>query len=167
MNQSMLMRTGRAMFMALSVVVLGACFSKQAPQMIFKTITGQTIAPADYQGQVMLVNFWATSCTTCVKEMPGIVDTYNTFKDQGFRTVAVAMSYDRPDYVLNFAETRKLPFDVALDLDGSIAKAYDDVKITPTSYLINRKGEIIKTYVGEPEFQALHGLIQQALAEKP
>ncbi|HEY1057133.1 MAG TPA: TlpA disulfide reductase family protein [Limnobacter sp.] len=166
MNQFKVMRVGRAVFMAASVLVLAACFSKQAPQLPFKTITGQVIAPTDYKGQVMLVNFWATSCTTCVKEMPGIVDTYNTFKDQGFRTVAVAMSYDRPDYVVNFAETRKLPFDVALDLDGSLAKAYDDVKITPTTYLINRKGEIIKTYVGEPEFPALHKLIQQALAEK-
>ena len=145
--------------------LLTACGGDKAPQVNFTTIKGQTIAPADYQGQVMLVNFWATSCTTCVKEMPEIADTYNKFKDQGFRTVAVAMSYDRPDYVLNFAETRQLPFDVALDVSGSIAKAFDDVKITPTTYLINRKGEIIKTYVGEPDFTALHALIEKSLAE--
>ena len=76
------------------------------------------------------------------------------------------MSYDRPDYVVNFAETRKLPFDVALDVNGNIAKAFKDVKITPTTYVINRKGEIIKTYVGEPDFAALHQLIEKSLAEK-
>ena len=114
----------------------------------------------------MLVNFWATSCTTCVKEMPQIVDTFNKYKNQGFRTVAVAMAYDRPDYVVNFAETRQLPFDVALDVSGEVAKAYKDVKITPTTYLVNRQGEIIKTYVGEPDFSAMHTLIEKSLAEE-
>ena len=146
--------------------LLGGCFAKKAPQVDFPTITGQVITPKDYAGQVMLVNFWATSCTTCVKEMPAIVDTHNKYKAQGYRTVAVAMAYDRPDYVLNFAQTRQLPFDVALDLKGDVAKAFDDVKITPTTYVINRRGEIIKTYVGEPDFAALHQLIEKSLAEK-
>jgi peroxiredoxin len=156
-----------SLFSTLAVVgMLTACGGNKAPQLDFVTIKGQTITPADYQGQVMLVNFWATSCVTCVKEMPMIVDTHNKFKDKGFRTIAVAMNYDRPDYVVNFVETRKLPFDVALDVKGDIAKAFDDVKITPTTYVINRKGEIIKTYVGEPDFEALHTLIEKSLAEK-
>lgn len=146
--------------------LLAGCAGDKAPQVNYTTIAGQTIAPADYHGQVMLVNFWATSCTTCVKEMPAIVDTYNKYKEQGFRTIAVAMSYDRPDYVLNFAQTRKLPFDVVLDVSGNIAKAFDNVQITPTTYLVNRKGEIIKTYVGEPDFSAMHGLIEKSLQEK-
>lgn len=111
----------------------------------------------------MLVNFWATSCTTCVKEMPAIVETYNKFKDRGFRTVAVAMSYDRPDYVLSFAQSRQLPFDVALDLKGDVAKAYKQVKVTPTTYLVDKQGNIIKTYVGEPDFTAMHQLIEKNL----
>jgi len=148
------------------VSVLAACGGDNAPQVSYVTIEGKTIAPADYQGQVMLVNFWATSCTTCVKEMPDIVDTYNKYKDQGFKTIAVAMSYDRPDYVVNFAETRKLPFDVALDVNGKIAKAFHDVKITPTTYVINRQGQIIKTYVGEPDFAALHSLIEKSPGRK-
>ena len=47
-----------------------------------------------------------------------------------------------------------------------LVKAFDDVKITPTTYVINRKGQIIKTYVGEPDFAALHALIEKSLAEK-
>ena len=112
----------------------------------------------------MVVNFWATSCTTCVKEMPALIDTHNKYKAQGLRTIAVAISYDRPDYVMNFAQTRNLPFDVALDIDGKIAKSFDDVRITPTTFLIDRKGAIVKTYVGEPDFAALHALIEKSLA---
>jgi peroxiredoxin len=115
------------------------------------------------QGKVVMVNFWATSCATCVKEMPHMVDTYNKYKGQGLEFVAVAMQEDRPDYVLNFAETRQLPFKVALDVKGEAAKAYGDVKMTPTTFVIDRQGRIIKRYVGEPEFQALHQLLEKAL----
>jgi peroxiredoxin len=91
---------------------------KQRPEVTFLSIKGDKIAPADLRGKVVMVNFWATSCTTCVAEMPKMVDTYNKFKGQGLEFVAVAMSYDPPDYVLNYTETRKLPFKVALDTDG-------------------------------------------------
>ena len=72
----------------------------------------------------MLVNFWATTCVSCVKEMPDLVATYNKYQARGYETVAVAMSYDPPAWVLNFAQSRQLPFKVALDVDGSAAKAY-------------------------------------------
>jgi hypothetical protein len=63
------------------------------------------------------------------------------------------MSYDPPSYVVNFAETRKLPFKVAIDNTGSVAQAWGDVKLTPTTYLVNKQGEIVKRYVGEPDFR--------------
>lgn len=162
MNPRALLKTCTAL---LATLTLAACMGKSAPQLEYTTIKGEVIKPADYEDQVMLVNFWATSCVTCIKEMPDIIATHNKYADQGFRTIAVAMSYDRPDYVVNFAEKRELPFDVVLDLKGDIAKAFDDVKITPTTYLIDRNGKIIKTYVGEPDFQAVHQLIEKSLAQ--
>jgi peroxiredoxin len=111
-----------------------------------------------------MVNFWATSCVTCVKEMPQMVETYNKFKGQGLEFVAVAMKYDPPNYVLNFTETRKLPFIVALDSGGDIAKSFGDVTLTPTTFVIDKQGKIIMRYVGEPEFSELHALLQKALA---
>ena len=77
------------------------------------------MADRPLEGRVTLVNFWATSCTTCVAEMPEIVATYNKFKDKGYDTLAVAMSYDPPAFVARFAETRKLPFGVAM-ADGKM-----------------------------------------------
>jgi peroxiredoxin len=78
--------------------------------------------------------------------------------------VAVAMQYDPPSYVVNFAETRKLPFKVAIDNTGTIAKAWGDVRLTPTTYLLNKKGEIVKRFVGEPNMTELHALIEKLLA---
>jgi peroxiredoxin len=75
------------------------------------------------------------------------------------------MAYDPPSYVVNFVQTRKLPFDVAIDNTGAVAKAWGDVQLTPTSYLVNKKGEIVKRYVGEPNMQELHKLIEALLKE--
>ncbi len=138
--------------------------TKPAPEVTFSSLNGEKISMHSLRGKVVMVNFWATSCTTCVKEMPEMVQTYNKYKDKGLDFIAVAMSYDPPNYVLNYAQTRNLPFKVALDTQGEVAKAFEDVKLTPTTYVIDKSGNIIKRYVGEPDFAALHQLLEKALA---
>lgn len=137
---------------------------KPAPDVTFTSLTGEKVPMQSLRGKVVMVNFWATSCTTCIKEMPEMVQTYNKYKDKGLDFVAVAMSYDPPNYVLNYAQSRNLPFKVALDVQGDVAKSFDDVKLTPTTYVIDKQGNIIKRYVGEPDFAALHQLLEKALA---
>jgi len=139
--------------------------AQPAPQSTFVLLDASTRTTQDLHGKVTLVNFWATSCTTCVAEMPELVATHQKYHAQGFDTLAVAMSYDPPSYVVNFVETRKLPFQVALDNTGAIAKAWGDVQLTPTTYLVNKRGEIVKTYVGAPNFNELHQLIERLLAQ--
>ena len=148
-----------------AALALPGCGQDQAPASSFVLLDGSTLRTEQLQGKVTLVNFWATSCTTCVAEMPEIVATYAKFKDKGYETLAVAMSYDPPAYVVNFAESRKLPFKVAIDNTGANAQAWGDVKLTPTTYLLNKRGEIVKRYVGTPEFAELHRLIEKLLAE--
>ncbi len=75
------------------------------------------------------------------------------------------MSYDPPSYVVNFAQTRKLPFPVAIDNTGTVAKAWGDVNVTPTTFLVNKRGEVVKRFVGKPDFAELHLLIDQLLSE--
>lgn len=135
-----------------------------APESTFVLLDGSKINTASLKGKVTLVNFWATSCTTCVAEMPKVIATYDKYKTKGFDTIAVAMSYDPPAYVVNYVETRKLPFKVAIDNTGAVAKAWNEVKLTPTTYIVNKQGEIVKRYVGEPDFTELHLLIEKLLA---
>ncbi|MEE9475475.1 MAG: TlpA disulfide reductase family protein [Roseateles sp.] len=145
--------------------MLGGCARERAPAVDYVLLNGQKASSRDWQGKVMLVNFWATSCTTCVAEMPQIIATHERFKARGFDTVAVAMSYDPPAFVAKFAETRRLPFGVAIDNTGAVAGAFGQVQMTPTTFLVNKRGEIVKRFVGQPDFAALHGLIEQLLAE--
>ena len=97
--------------------------------------------------------------------MPQIIATHEKFKGRGFDTLAVAMSYDPPAYVASFAETRKLPFGVAIDNTGTVAKAFGDVRLTPTTFVLDKRGGIVKKFVGEPDFAALHALIEDLLKE--
>jgi peroxiredoxin len=143
----------------------GTSATPQAPDVAYTLLDGRQTHLQALRGKVVMVNFWATSCETCVHEMPQMVATHAKYAARGYETVAVAMSYDPPAYVANFAETRKLPFEVVIDNTGSVAKSFGDVRLTPTSYLINKRGEIVKRYVGEPDFTALHALVEKLLAE--
>ena len=162
----------RSLYLAAAAVVLAISLGiylnsglSAAPPSSFVMLDGSKKEAAQLKGKVTLVNFWATSCVTCVAEMPQLIATYDKYKSQGFDTIAVAMSYDPPSYVVNFAQTRKLPFSVAIDNTGEVAKAWGDVKLTPTSYLVNKRGEIVKRYIGEPDLAELQRLIERLLAE--
>lgn len=151
---------------ALGVTTLTGCNDGDAaPLSKFLLLDGSTLTTADLKGKVTLVNFWATTCVTCVHEMPRVIDTYRKYQDKGLETVAVAMSYDPPQWVLNFAKTRQLPFKVALDNTGDLAKQWGDVQLTPTTYVVDKRGQIVKRFVGEPDFAALHQLLEQLLAQ--
>lgn len=152
-------------FVAVSLALTGCLNSSVAPPSSFTLLDGSSRTTADLKGKVALINFWATSCTTCVAEMPMLVNTYEKFRGRGYETIAVAMSYDPPSYVVNFAQARKLPFPVAIDNTGTVAKAWGDVNVTPTTFLVNKRGEIVKRFVGKPDFAELHQLIDQLLSE--
>ncbi|GAA4337738.1 TlpA disulfide reductase family protein [Pigmentiphaga soli] len=150
-----------------AVAAAGAWFTlapaSPVPDTTFTSIQGEKFTTESLRGKVVLVNFWATSCETCVKEMPMMIDTYKKYAPQGYEMVAVAMSYDPPNYVLNYAQTRGLPFRIALDPQGEIARRFDDVKLTPTSFLIDKQGRIVKRYLGEPDVAEFHAEIEKAL----
>ncbi|MGE0330618.1 MAG: TlpA family protein disulfide reductase [Ramlibacter sp.] len=165
MKKPVLYGAAAAVVLAIAGAVFVATGSSAAPESTFVLLDGSRKTTADMKGKVTLVNFWATSCTTCVAEMPKLMSTYDKYKARGYDTVAVAMSYDPPSYVVNYAQTRKLPFPVAIDNTGAVAKAWGDVQLTPTTFVVNRRGDIVKRYVGEPDFAELHRLIEKLLAE--
>lgn len=139
----------------------------QAPEVAFSTLTGQKVKTSELKGKVVLVKFWATSCVTCIAQMPQTIETYKRYHDQGFETIAVAMQYDPANYVINYTETKKLPFTVALDPTGELAKAFGDVKLTPTAFLIDKNGKIIKRYLGDYDLADFHNTLEKALSVQP
>ncbi len=153
---------------AVVIAVAGVMILSQktrAPDISVATLGGKPLALKDLRGKVVLVNFWATTCTTCVGEMPQMVETYKALAPQGYEMVAIAMDYDRPDWVLNYTQKNALPFTVALDIKGEAAQAFGGVRLTPTSFLIDKQGRIVQQFLGAPDFPALRNRIQALLKQ--
>ncbi|MCK9608708.1 MAG: TlpA family protein disulfide reductase [Methylomonas sp.] len=134
---------------------------RQAPELSFKTIKGESIDPADLKGKPVLVTFWATDCPGCIDEIPHLIELHRQFGPQGLRIIAVAMSYDPPNHVLAMAEAKQLPYAIALDPSGSLAQGFGNVQLTPTTFLIDRNGQIVMQKVGTFEFKDMRQRLNQ------
>jgi peroxiredoxin len=146
-------------------VALGVWQRAEQPRASFIALSGANFSTDDLRGKVVLVNFWATSCVACVAEMPKMTETWRKYAPRGYEMVAVAMSYDHPNAVADFVRREALPFRVALDSDGAVAAAFGNVAVTPTTYLLDRRGHIVTRYVGEPDWTEFHARIERALAD--
>jgi len=132
------------------------------PALVFKTLSGQQIAMGDQSGPV-LVNFWSVDCPICLREMPEMAELYHDYQDKGFDLVAVAMPYDAPNRVLELAESQQWPFPVALDIEGHAVDSFATVKGTPTSYLIDADGKLVKRYVGAIDMKQIRKQLDKLL----
>jgi len=139
---------------------------RDAPEISFIPLQGAPLSMQDLRGKVVLVNFWATTCTICAAELPEVISTYQTYAPRGFEIVAVAMSYDPAWLVAEYATKKKLPFKVALDTQGDVERAFGGIEGTPTSFLIGKKGEILEKIVGRPDFERLRSRIERELGAK-
>ena len=146
--------------LGLALAMLTGCGrAEQAPALSYTLLDGRKSDLAALRGHVVLVNFWATDCAPCVEEMPAMVANWRRFAPQGFEMLAVSMRYNAPALVANFAEARALPFGVVIDNTGEIAARLGNVQSTPTSLLINKRGEIVRRWVGKTDFAAIGSLI--------
>lgn len=127
------------------------------------TITGEAIKLYQVKNNFTIINFWATDCPGCIKEMPNLAATYNQFRGQGLEIIAISMNYDPPNQVLNFTQKNKIPFPVVLDVDGQIARSFQNIRLTPTSILIDKNGKIIDKVIGELDFNKLNALLKKHL----
>ena len=142
---------------------LSLATNKKVPEIAVTSITGEAIKLYQDKNNFTIINFWATDCPGCIKEMPGLTNVYNQLKGQGLQIIAVSMSYDPPNQVLNFTQKNKIPFPVVLDVDGQIAQSFGDIRLTPTSILIDKNGKIIDKVIGELDFNKLNALLKKHL----
>lgn len=149
---------------AMALANLSACGrAALTPHFDYTALDGQQRRSDGLRGQVVLVNFWATTCAICVADMPKLTALHQRFASQRFTTLAVAMSYDPPSRVADFAETRRLPFPVVIDNTGAIAVAFGGVKATPTLFLLDTAGQVAYQLAGKPDPEALARRITQLL----
>lgn len=135
-----------------------------APDVQFNTIDGKQISMESLKNKVVLVNFWATDCPGCIKEMPQLIDTYQQYHQKGFEIIAVAMPYDQITQILNYSKSQALPFPVTHDSSAEIINKFGKVSLTPTAFIYDKQGRLLQHTIGELDFNALQQLLNKELS---
>lgn len=136
---------------------------RAAPQVSLKTLDGETVSIEGLHGRPVLLTFWATTCVSCIREMPHLVELHERYNSRGLEVIGVAMSYDRPDHVMDVVRTRGLPYTIALDTDDSAARAFGDIRLTPTSFLISPEGRIVYQKLGDIDWNLVERNLERWL----
>ena len=144
-------------------LITNTILPNKAPNLKVSSTKGETMMIYDKNYKFTIINFWATDCPGCIKEMPQLADAYNKYKKQGIQIIAISMFYDPPSQVLNFIKKNEIPFPIVIDADNKIAQRFENIRLTPTSVLINQKGQIIDQIVGEIDFDNLEKLLSKNL----
>ncbi len=136
-----------------------------APDFTLTTLDGETVSLADYRGQAVLLNYWATWCPPCKAEMPAMQRVYETYRARGFVVLAVnATNQDTIGDVEAFVREYGLTFPVLLDSEGRVGALYR-INALPTSFFIRPDGIIEEVVIGGPMSEALMGTRAETLLE--
>jgi peroxiredoxin len=150
------MKTREALIALFAVMLLGTlawlwfapASLKASPDISLLTIKGEEIQLSALQGKPVLVTFWATTCPGCIKEIPHLIELYDELAPQGLEIIGITMDYDPPNRVLAMSKTRNIPYPIALDIHANAARAFGNVRLTPTSFLIAPDGRIVYQKIG-------------------
>lgn len=142
-------------------VGMGIPVGAMAPDFELQTIEGESYSLSALQGQVVMINFFATWCTPCRAEMPALQEAYRTLEPQGL--VILAVNLDESDVAIrSFQEKLGLTFPIVVDKDDQVARRYDIVPL-PTSYFVDRNGIVRAKWTGEIREQQLMAILNEIL----
>jgi peroxiredoxin len=128
---------------------------EEAPDITVVTTTGERIPLAGMRGKPVLVTFWATTCPSCMEEMPHLINLYHELSPLGLNVIGIAMYYDPPNRVLAMQASRSIPYTIALDIDARAARAFGEVELTPTTFLIAPDGRVVYQKTGSMDMDRL------------
>jgi len=118
-----------------------------APDFSIKDITGKTITLSDYRGKVVILDFWDTWCPPCRRGIPDFIDLYNEYKDSGFVIIGLAFGREGEQKVKDFVKEYGMNYPVVVATQ-EVGEAYGPIRSIPTAFIISKKGEVMKRYVG-------------------
>jgi cytochrome c biogenesis protein CcmG/thiol:disulfide interchange protein DsbE len=122
----------------------------KSPDFTLPAITGQMATLSDYQGQPVILNFWASWCTPCKSEMGTFNNIYKTYHSQGIIILAVNLTnQDDIKSVLDLVETNGLTYPILLDESGDVSRIYK-IRSLPTTLFIQPDGVILEKAIGGP-----------------
>jgi peroxiredoxin len=152
--------TAAVLMLSLSAAV--ALAGDPAPNFKLKAADGTTIELQKLKGKVVLVNFWATWCPPCRTEIPGMMKVYDKYKAKGFEIVGISVDNGGWDDVRPWLEKHPVNYPIVVG-DGNLAQAYGGIRNIPTTFLVDRKGNIVLKHVGGLTEEEFEKMVKKAL----
>jgi peroxiredoxin len=137
-----------------------------APELSMLSVDGEELRLPAYRGRPVLVTFWSTTCPSCVREIPHLIDLYRELAPRGLEIIGIAMAHDPPDQVLAMRKSRGMPYPVTLDIHANAAHAFGNVRVTPTSFLIAPDGRVVQRRIGRLDMTGLRKEILAMIAQQ-
>ncbi len=129
-------------------VTQGLSAATKVPDFSFPSVPDkERIDIRDFRGKVVLINFWATWCPPCLKEMPSLVSLQDEYGPQGFSVIGISIDQSGPKVVANMMKKIGVNYPVIIG-DGKLSRDFGGVTGVPVSFLIDRSGNVLKRYTG-------------------
>ncbi|HUJ08494.1 MAG TPA: TlpA disulfide reductase family protein [Verrucomicrobiae bacterium] len=139
-------------------------FGKKAPDFALPDLAGKTVRLSHFKGKVVVLDFWATWCGPCRKEIPNFIQLQRQYADKGFTMLGIALDEEGAAVVKPFVQQFGINYPVVLG-NSQVATAYGGIQAVPTAFLIGPDGRILKTFIGARGKSEFEQAIQSALRE--
>ena len=151
-----------ALFLAISLIASATAWGAAAPDFNLKDVLqGQNYSLSQFRGKVVMINFFTFFCGPCREEMPDLNKIYQEYKGKGFQTLGIALSSD-PTQIRFLVKQLGLTYPVLIGND-KVGEAYGNVTVVPTTFLIDKQGNIAKKFEGTRSKAVLEKEIQSLL----
>ncbi len=131
-----------------------------SPNVTFSTLDNQVLSLQQLRGKPVIINFWATSCPGCIKEIPDLISLYDNYHPQGLEIIGIAMDYDPEKQVRAMVKKKSIRYPIVLDSHAKFAQLFGDISLTPTTLFISPDGFIVARYLGQVSQQQLTQFVQ-------
>ena len=133
--------------------------SKKAPDFSLKTPDNRIVKLSDYKGKIVILNFFGTWCPPCRMEIPDFVKFYKENKKKGIVIIGIAVG-SRPEDVKKIIKEFKINYPVCIS-DGEVEKKYGGIRFVPTSFIIDKRGNIYKKQIGMMNKEQLEEILKE------
>lgn len=137
---------------------------KAAPDFALTNLSGKTVRLSDFKGKIVLLDFWATWCPPCRREIPDFVQLQKQYASKGFTIVGIALDDGGAAVVKPVAQKLGVNYPVVIG-NAQIADDYGGIQALPTAFLVGRDGKILNSFVGARGKSEWEQTIQTALRQ--
>ena len=136
----------------------------KAPDFVLPDLENKPTKLSDFEGQVRIVDFWATWCPPCREEIPHFQALHEQYGDNGLTVIGISLDQNGAEAVIPFGRKMKMTYTSVIG-NPEVAQAYGGIQYIPTTFMIDKQGRIFRKYVGYTDLETLEGDVKTLLAQ--